>query len=534
MKTNYNNHLSNMYCSDSFYASEHPFDTNLDYSQSFYDERDLKPNEPIHGLVGRLISEAWQVPRVAAPPLVVLTSRKTQEETGCNTMKDYMKQLQQQKETKEQQEEEKRIMIKEDKVAVDKSKWDTILTNLPNESRLGRIKRLVKESNERHLKSKLKWLARKKKKKVKKKTLPQSHRRNGGGKRRNKGFDERDKEVVRLRRATRKKERKAQKKIEEEKRQEEFKNAPPPSKVVENVTQNYIVVDDDEEEEAEQEQMQFVHDHVIKNFDFDLDLDRYLKKIDDKVVVDHATSSPWIHVGKKKKRKKIVVIKLFTPNMIKKEKIEEGRAKLVDTKSMRTTLVRSKMCRSVETGRPCPHGDKCRYAHSPEELEVAPCFFKDACNRVSKVGDCYKNCGRRKCLFLHPDEDMTSYCYRIGLSGRTRSRETQRCIPCSNIEAKFETKIEAKFETKIEAKFTVAKMVNPWKNRAKKFKSDEGIELYWTTMKGKEKKVPKKVHKKVPKKVHKKVPKKKQRPMCRSVGTGRPCPHGDKCRFRHK
>ena len=522
MTTNYNNHLSNMYCSDSFYASEHPFDTNLDYSQSFYDERDLKPNEPIHGLVGRLISEAWQVPRVAAPPLVVLTSRKTQEETGCNTMKDYMKQLEQQEETKEQQEEEKRIRMKEAKIAADKSKWDAILASLPTESRLGRIKRLVKESNERQLKSKLNWLARKKKKKVKKKTLPQSHRRNGGGKRRNKGFDERDKEVVRLRRATRKKERKAQKKIEEEKRQEEFKNAP--SSKVENVTQNYIVDDDeeeDEEKEAEQEQIQFVHNHVIKNFD--LDLDRYLKKIDDKV---NAISSPWIQVGKKKKKKKIVVIKLLTPNMIKKEKIEKGRAKLVDTKSMRTTLARSKMCRSVGTGRPCPHGDKCRYAHSPEELKVAPCFFKDACNRVSKVGDCYKNCGRRKCLFLHPDEDMTSYCHRIGLSGRTRSRETQRCIPCSKteIETKIETKTEIETETKTETKLPPAKMVNPWKNRAKKFKSDEGIELYWTTVKRKEKKVPKK---KVPKK-------KKQRPMCRSVGTGRPCPHGDKCRFRHK
>ena len=181
-----------MYCSDSYdeayglYASEHPFDANLDFeydSKSFYDEVDPNLYEPTCGLVGRSSSEAWRAGRVA-PPLVVLTSIKMEKETGCSTMKEHAARWEHKMKEKEQQqrrEKEKERKIKEKKDAEDEAKWEAIKASLPTESRLGKQKRLAKERNERQLKSKLRWLARKKKKTVAK-PLPFGHRRNGGGK----------------------------------------------------------------------------------------------------------------------------------------------------------------------------------------------------------------------------------------------------------------------------------------------------------------------------------------------------------------
>ena len=545
-----------MYCSDSYdeayglYASEHPFDANLDFeydSKSFYDEVDPNLYEPTCGLVGRSSSEAWRAGRVA-PPLVVLTSIKMEKETGCSTMKEHAARWEHKMKEKEQQqrrEKEKERKIKEKKDAEDEAKWEAIKASLPTESRLGKQKRLAKERNERQLKSKLRWLARKKKTVAK--PLPFGHRRNGGGKRRGKtikGFGkeaEREKEVIRLRRATKKKARKLQKKLDEEKRQEEFKMAPP--KVVELVTQDYIVNDqDDDEREAEQEQMQLVRDHVVKNFQ---DFEQYLTKTEAKTteaktteakVKETAKEAPWTRVGKKKE--KIVVIKLVTPKMIEEEKIEEGVAKLVDTKSMRTTLVRSKMCRSVGTGKPCPHGSKCRYAHSPSELKVPPCFFEDACRHVRKCGGRYKNCCKRKCFFMHPGEDMSQYCQRLGLGGPAR---LPKCLPDGPRLLDGTPMSSGSFSIP-KQKLSPPPPENPWtkvwSKPAEVVKTEVvktevvKTESEWTTVKSRQPK--KRRQKKKPKKKPKKEQKPKERPMCRSVGTGRPCRHGASCRFRHK
>jgi hypothetical protein len=492
MTTIQNYHFSN-YCSDSddeaygLYASEHPYDANQDSDlESFYDDLDSNLYEPTHGLVGQSRSEARQARRVA-PPLVVLTSLKTTTGTGCETMKGYDNMQEIKRLEQERQEKKKLSNIKEKMEKMEKmenAKRDAFMAILPTESRLGKQKRLRKEREERQLKSKLAYLARKKKRKAGgTKPLPFKHRRNGGGKRRSKmaqhGTKEADREieVIRIRRAAKKKKKKAQKKIDEAKRQEDFKMVPP--KVVEFVTPDYIVEEsDDEEREHEREQMQIIRSHVVKNFQ---DFDQYIKP---DITTKMPKEEPWTRVGKKKKKMPmpIVIIKLVTPKLIEEEKIEEGHAKLVDTKTMRSSLARSKMCRSVGTGRPCPHGAKCRYAHTPEELKVPTCFFKDACNRVRKTKDGYKNCCKRKCLFIHPGEDMVKYCRRL------RIVHTPRCKPCCQTTSTV----------------VPSPTINQWKH--KKPICDVVVQ---TTLK-------------------------KQKRLCRSVGTGRPCPHGDKCRFRHK
>jgi hypothetical protein len=46
-----------------------------------------------------------------------------------------------------------------------------------------------------------------------------------------------------------------------------------------------------------------------------------------------------------------------------------------DSEETQGRLHKTKMCRSVTTGEPCPHGEKCRFAHSSAELRTAPCLL---------------------------------------------------------------------------------------------------------------------------------------------------------------
>ena len=526
--------FSNMYCSDSedeahggFYASEHPCDADLDSgydSDSFYDEFGSNPYEPTCGLVGRSKSEAQSAHRVTPPPLVVLTSMKTERDTGYSTLKDYCEERERKIQEHEHAERKVENKIKVQVQEQEQARVVAIMASLPTESKMGKHKRVLKERVERQLKAKLDWLARKKKRKAGSKSLPFGHRRNGGGKRRSKMVQhgtkqaERVKEVIRARRATKKKERKEQKKHEEAKRQEEFKMAPP--KVVEVVTQNY---------ECEEDELAYklVRAHVVKNFDnFSLYLKPNKSKSANKCKVPEA---PWTQV-KKKKKSPVVIIKLVTPKLIEEEKIEEGRDNLraaargACTKKMRTHLTRSKMCRSVGTGRGCPHGAKCRFAHNVDELKVAVCFFKDACRYVMKTVEGYKNCRGRKCKHLHPGESMKNYCKRLRLGGHREQVKQQVCLPCRPRPRPATT-----------TKVGPPPKVNPWKLRATvKAETKTAVEQPWTTVQ------PRKARAKKARKARARKPRarkpraKKPMPICRSVGTGRPCPHGDKCRFRHK
>ena len=94
---------------------------------------------------------------------------------------------------------------------------------------------------------------------------------------------------------------------------------------------------------------------------------------------------------------------------------QEGMSQLTDMKKMRKSLAKSKLCMSVINKKPCPHGNKCRYAHHVDELQVPKCFFGDACNRVEKTTCGYKN-RRRICNFIHPSESKEMYYKRMCIS----------------------------------------------------------------------------------------------------------------------
>lgn len=89
---------------------------------------------------------------------------------------------------------------------------------------------------------------------------------------------------------------------------------------------------------------------------------------------------------------------------------------LADKYKMAEKLVRTQMCNSVIEKKQCPHGEKCRYAHSTEELVISECFFKERCRFVRK-NQCgrYYNQGKvKKCSRRHPGETRENLIARIG------------------------------------------------------------------------------------------------------------------------
>jgi hypothetical protein len=89
---------------------------------------------------------------------------------------------------------------------------------------------------------------------------------------------------------------------------------------------------------------------------------------------------------------------------------------LKDKNVMAKKLEKTKMCISISTGKKCPHGIKCRFAHSVEEL-CNICMFGSSCKNVKKIT---KNNGsisfenRRGCicLFKHPEETNDNFLAR--------------------------------------------------------------------------------------------------------------------------
>jgi hypothetical protein len=81
--------------------------------------------------------------------------------------------------------------------------------------------------------------------------------------------------------------------------------------------------------------------------------------------------------------------------------------------------MRSRLCKSVMPGssKKCPHGIRCKFAHSPEQLSVKGCLFGDRCNFVRKGVDSWENTKSKICQFGHPGEetDKASFCKRIGM-----------------------------------------------------------------------------------------------------------------------
>ena len=101
---------------------------------------------------------------------------------------------------------------------------------------------------------------------------------------------------------------------------------------------------------------------------------------------------------------------------------DDGRTKayeqLQDKELMAKRLTKTRLCWSVQKGVPCPHGDdKCKFAHTHEELTLAPCLFGMKCRFVrwsDQTGE-YSNSGSKTCGYQHPEETRAGCMCRTGI-----------------------------------------------------------------------------------------------------------------------
>ena len=79
------------------------------------------------------------------------------------------------------------------------------------------------------------------------------------------------------------------------------------------------------------------------------------------------------------------------------------------------SLAKTRMCNSVDKKEPCPHAEKCRFAHGLDELKISPCLFADRCRLVRLWNGKLYNNGEKICNHKHPQEDDEQFISRVGL-----------------------------------------------------------------------------------------------------------------------
>ena len=102
---------------------------------------------------------------------------------------------------------------------------------------------------------------------------------------------------------------------------------------------------------------------------------------------------------------------------------DKAFALLENKEELAKSLKKTTMCRSVgktnEDGTPakCPHGDRCNFAHSLDELQIRLCKFEDRCKFIYTTPNGQirnrKNC--RACKAKHPGETDANYFTRTGI-----------------------------------------------------------------------------------------------------------------------
>jgi hypothetical protein len=141
-----------------------------------------------------------------------------------------------------------------------------------------------------------------------------------------------------------------------------------------------------------------------------------------------ALKAPKMTVGKSKKGVRVKMNKFVISAKSYREERRDQRKKSTDDTEQRTVafevladkdglekkLTKTRMCNSVGKGK-CQHGDKCRFAHSLDELKISTCFFGDKCRFVKVVEGKLFNKGQKRCDHKHPNESNDEFLLRTGL-----------------------------------------------------------------------------------------------------------------------
>lgn len=89
---------------------------------------------------------------------------------------------------------------------------------------------------------------------------------------------------------------------------------------------------------------------------------------------------------------------------------------LADREVLEKKLEKTRMCNSIDKKEKCPHGERCRFAHSLDELNISKCFFGDECRFIKNVGGKVVNGGVKMCPHRHPNETTNEFYIRTNLA----------------------------------------------------------------------------------------------------------------------
>lgn len=94
------------------------------------------------------------------------------------------------------------------------------------------------------------------------------------------------------------------------------------------------------------------------------------------------------------------------------------RGSVFKNKTTGKGIVKTRLCKSLTIkGGVCRHNERCRFAHTPNELNVIPCSFGDRCRRVKQINGKWTNVDSQICPFGHSGESENKLllCQRIGM-----------------------------------------------------------------------------------------------------------------------
>ena len=241
------------------------------------------------------------------------------------------------------------------------------MATLPNESKAGRERREAE------------------KKKAHQEKMSRQVRKGGGFKKR--VVKETDPEVIKARRASRRKESRDIKKESEAERAKTFASEVE-CVVEERVVESVAVVEESVES--------LVVDSVAVVEEVAVVVEESV------VVVEESVVEPTQQVCKS--------------TCVHESKEDDWQEVKSRTRQAPKPIVRTKMCDSVDSKKPCRHVN-CRFAHSISELVFDDCSFGDACKNVDrKQGGVYSTVYGKTCIRLHPDETKESVCARAGIT----------------------------------------------------------------------------------------------------------------------
>ena len=244
------------------------------------------------------------------------------------------------------------------------------------------------------------------------------HRRNGGGKGKKETLQEMNCEKAAAERAAAKRIRQKLNKekadVDMAKRMEAISRIQKQIKVVnEEVKEEVVELTEEQLKKIEiaklnEENMKKTRKLVVEKID--LTREYFVEK-----TVETKEHSSWSVVDKKTKKQDSIAKKIemafYTDN------VREDFVKEVSKKPMTKAVKRTRFCSSVRNGGKCPHGSRCNFAHTMEQLTPKMCAFekKGSCRCVKKSGSTFLNKGRKVCEYLHEGETKANMCRRLGV-----------------------------------------------------------------------------------------------------------------------